>query len=200
MSLGSTALVALLALGVTCVTAPPAAAQSEQGWVDLLGGAGLDGWNRVGESNWKLEDGAIAADKLMSKTPAYLVSKNSYKDFMLQVEFWASDDANSGIFIRCADPTTIGDRTCYEINIFDRRPDPTYGTGAIVNFAEVSPMPTAGGKWNTFEISAKVRHIEVVLNGKRTVDLHNGFFAEGPISLQYGSGQIKFRKVAIKPL
>ena len=60
-----------------------------------------------------------------------------------------------------------GDRTCYEVNIFDQRPDPTYGTGAIVNFVEVDPMPKAGGKWNTFEITAKGRHLVVVLNGQR---------------------------------
>jgi hypothetical protein len=119
---------------------------------------------------------------------------------MLHVEFWASDDANSGIFLRCQDPTTIADKTCYEANIFDQRKDPSYGTGAIVNFAEVDPMPKAGGKWNTYEITAKGRQITVVLNGQKTVDLRNGLFTEGPFTLQHGAGVIKFRKVAIKPL
>ena len=86
------------------------------------------------------------------------------------------------------------------MNIFDQRPDPTYGTGAIVNFVEVDPMPKAGGKWNTFEITAKGRHLVVVLNGQKTVDSRNGMFAEGPFTLQHGAGVIKFRKVAIKPL
>ena len=40
------------------------------------------------------------------------------------VEFWASDDANSGIFIRCQNPKQITDRSCYEVNIFDQRPGP----------------------------------------------------------------------------
>ena len=31
-------------------------------------------------------------------------------------------------------------------DIFDQRKDPTYGTGGIVNFSEVNPMPKAGGK------------------------------------------------------
>jgi hypothetical protein len=39
-----------------------------------------------------------------------------------------------------------------------------------------------------------------VLNGQKTVDLNNGMFEEGPFTLQYGTGVIKFRKVAIKPL
>jgi hypothetical protein len=200
MSPGSTTLAALLAIGLAAVTAsPPAAAQSGPGWTTLLDGTSLDGWSRAGEANWRIEEGAVVADKLTGKLAAHLVSRNSYKDFMLHVEFWASEDANSGIFIRCTDPANFTDRTCYEVNIFDKRPDPTYGTGAIVNFAEVSPMPLAAGKWNTFEINAKGRQVSVVLNGQKTVELHNGLFAEGPITLQYGSGQVKFRKVAIKP-
>ena len=77
----------------------------------------------------------------------------------MRVEFWASDDANSGVFLRCQDRTTITDENCYEANIFDQRPDPTYGTGAIVKVAKVSPMPKAGGKWNTYEITARGTHL-----------------------------------------
>jgi hypothetical protein len=47
-----------------------------------------------------------------------------------------------------------------------------------VNFAEVNPMPKAGGKWNTYEITAKGRQITVVLNGQKTVALHNGLFVQ----------------------
>jgi hypothetical protein len=180
--------------------APPASGQTGEGWVTLLDSKGMGEWNQVGETNWRMEDGAAVADKRTSKDTAHLVSKAKYKDFQIYVEFWASDDANSGIFLRCQDAATITDRTCYEANIFDQRPDPTYGTGGIVNFAEVNPMPKAGGKWNTFEITAKGRLITVVLNGQKTVELHNGLFAEGYITLQHGAGVIKFRKVAIKPL
>lgn len=179
---------------------PQASGQTGEGWITLLDSKTMGDWARVGESNWRLEDGAVVADKRTSKDPAHLVSKTSYKDFQVYVEFWASDDANSGIFLRCQDPTKITDRSCYEANIFDQRKDPTYGTGGIVHFAEVNPMPKAGGKWNTYEITAKGRAISVVLNGQKTVDLHNGLFVEGPITLQHGAGVIKFRKVAIKPL
>ena len=178
---------------------PQAAAQTGPGWITLLDDKNMGDWNRVGEANWRLEDGAVVADKMTSKESSHLITKNSYKDFMIHAEFWASDDANSGIFIRC-DPKNIGAKTCYEVNIFDQRKDPTYGTGAIVYFAEVNPMPKAGGKWNTFEITAKERHLVVMLNGQKTVDMRNGMFSEGPFTLQYGAGVIKFRKVAVKPL
>ena len=174
--------------------------QSGEGWVTLLDGENMGDWIRVGETNWRLEDGAVVADNRTSKGAAYLVSKTSYKDFQMYVEFWASDDANSGIFLRCQDPTKITDRSCYEANIFDQRKDPTYGTGGIVYFVEVNPMPKAGGKWNTYEITAKGRQITLILNGQKTAELHNGLFAEGPFTLQHGDGVIKFRKIAVKPL
>ncbi len=194
-----------LALGLVAVIyaaaqSTPAYAQQGEGWVALFDGKNLGDWDKVGETNWRVEDGAIVADKKTSKDAAHLVSKAKYKDFMLHIEFWSSDDANSGIFLRCSDPAKVTDRTCYEANIFDQRKDPTYGTGGIVHYVEVNPMPKAGGKWNTFEITAKGRTITVKLNGAQTAQLHNGLFTEGPITLQHGAGVIKFRKVAIKPL
>ena len=48
-------------------------------------------------------------------------------------------------------------------------------------------MPKAGGKWNTFEITAKGRQITVVLNGQKTVELNNGLFVEGALALQHGA-------------
>jgi hypothetical protein len=177
-----------------------ASAQTGPGWITLIDDKSMGDWDRVGESNWRHEAGAVVADKRTSKTPAYLVSKTSYQDFQIYAEFWASDDANSGIFLRCADPKKIGATSCYEVNIFDTRKDPTYGTGAIVNVAEVDPMPKAGGKWNTYEITAQGRHLVIVLNGQKTVDIRNGMFTKGSIALQHGEGVMKFRKVAIKPL
>ena len=183
---------ALIVVTFAMIHLPPqASGQTGPGWVTLLDGEHMGDWNRVGETNWRLEEGAVVADKRTSKDAAYLVSKTSYKDFQLYVEFWASDDANSGIFIRCSNPETIGASTCYEINIYDQRKDPTYGTGAIVNFVEVNPMPKAGGKWNTYEITAKGSHLVVVLNGQKTADYQNGLFREGPIALQHGAGVIK---------
>lgn len=174
--------------------------QTEAGWTTLVDGAkGLDGFTQIGTANWTAVDGAIQADK-GGKDPAYLVSKASYRDFMLHAEFWASDDANSGVFLRCADPSKLDAVSCYEVNIYDQRPDPSYGTAAIVNVAKVVPMPKAGGRWNTFDITAQGPHLVVVFNGQKTVDVQDSARASGPIGLQWGSGTIKFRKVQIKPL
>jgi hypothetical protein len=177
------------------------------GWITLLDGANpktLENWNRIGDANWRAEDGAIVADKGKG---GHLVSKNSYKDFQIRAEFWADHTTNSGIFLRISDPKQIGSKTAYEANIYDQRPEAEGGTGAIPNFSKVSPPPKAGGKWNTYEITAKGSHLVLVFNGVKTVDIQNSQFAQGPISLQFANrekgtpgGAIKWRKVQIRPL
>jgi hypothetical protein len=194
----ATAITAMLAAGFTAIQlTPPAVGQTGPGWITLTDGTSMSEFTPRGEANWRIEDGALVADKGKG---GHLVSKNSYKNFQIYAEFWTDEKANSGIFIRCKDPNAIGARSCYEVNIFDTRPDPSYGTGAIVNFAEVNPMPKAAGRWNTFEITANGRQIVVVMNGQKTVDMRNGMFEEGHFTLQYGTGVVKFRKVAVKPL
>jgi hypothetical protein len=175
--------------------------QSDSGWITLIDGPkGMENWNQIGSSNWAVVDGVVQADKRADKEAGFLVSKNSYKDFQIRAEFWVSDDANSGIYMRCQDPKKITDKTCYEANIYDQRPDPSFGTGAIMHITKVSPMPKAGGKWNTYEITAKGPQLTVTLNGTRTAEANDTQFASGPIALQHGAGVVKFRKVQIKPL
>jgi len=193
---------ALLLAGFALVNGVPSAnSQSGPGWVQLFDGKTMNGWTPMNdEVNWRVEDGALVADKKKGKGNPSLVSNNSYKDFEIYAEFWVSDDANSGIYIRCTDPKNISSRSSYEVNIFDTRPDPKYGTGAIVDVAAVNPMPKAGGKWNTFEITARGPLMTVVMNGVKTSEGKDEKFGSGPIGLQYGAGVVKFRKVAVKSL
>jgi len=132
---------ALLALSLAAALAGCAGMSGSTVLVD--GTRGLDNFNRVGDANWSAIDGAIQATA-GGKDPGYLVTKVSYTDFVVRAEFWASDDANSGIFLRCQNPAVITDENCYEANIFDQRPDPTYGTGAIVK----RPMVIKDGDGN----------------------------------------------------
>jgi hypothetical protein len=194
------ALLAVLALLAGC------AHRADTPWTALIDGAkGLENWNRVGDANWRAAGNAIVAD---GGRGGFLVTKNSYKDFHLRAEFWASRSTNSGIFIRASNPTQITATNSYEVNIWDERPDPTYATGAIVGFAPIdAPVPQAGDRWNTFDIVARGNRVVVVMNGVRTVDMtHNGF-AQGAFALQYGAGvgggpggPIIWRKVEIRPL
>jgi len=184
-------------------------ASGEPGWVTLFDGKNLDHFNKVGDANWRIEDGVVVADK----GNGFLVTKDTYGDFQIRAEFWVGPDANSGVFIRCTDPEKLTAVNCYEVNIWDDRPEKDYGTGAIVNVAKVNPMPTSVGKWNVCEITAKGSTFTVTLNGQKSVDgAQDPKLASGRVGLQHGLGNkdangvandkgvVKFRKVEIKPL
>ena len=192
-------LAAAMLAGAAALYAGAASGESD-GWITLLDSANKGDWTEVGKANWEFKDGAMVADKLDGKDISYLVTKNAYKDFQIRAEFWVDEEANSGIFIRCDRSDQIDAKICYEVNIFDKRPDPSYGTGAIVDVAKVDPMPKAAGKWNVYEITAKGPHLTIVLNGQKTADVDDSKHLSGPFGLQYASGVVKFRKVQIKPL
>jgi hypothetical protein len=191
-------IVSVLAIG-GALGCTPGAEQAQDAapageWRTLFDGSGLAGWTQVGDANWQLTNGAVAADS----GTGFLLTAASYADFDLELEFWVTPDANSGVFIRCANPREIGAATCYEVNIFDQRPDPTYRTGAIVDVAEPKVMLETGDKWNRYEISAHGRHLVVKLNGQTTVDTNDDRLAAGPFALQYGAGRVMFRNVRIR--
>ena len=168
----------------------------QAGWTTLFDGSSLKGWNIVGDANWTIAEGAVQA----SRGTGFLVTPMPYGDFQITLEFWVTDDANSGVFIRCSDPQTITAMNSYEVNIFDKRPDPSYRTGGIVDVAKPSAMLTTGGKWNTYDITAHGSKLVVMLNGTKTVDVEHKGYTRGPIALQYGAGTVKFRNVKIRTL
>ncbi len=176
------------------------AQSADEGWVRLIDGAnGMDNFTVVGDANWSATDGTIQATE--GSGASFLLTKESYSNFLLTVEFFVSEDANSGVYMRCQDPAAITDRSCYEANIFDQRPDLTFGTGGIVHIAPVAePFPKAGGQWNTYQITMDGEHMTVVLNGVQTVHAMDGQFASGPIALQWARGVVRFRNVSIKPM
>ena len=197
----------LIVIAAAVLAAGCATVDGWMGWTTLVdGGKGLENFDRLGDANWRVEDGAIVADKATDNS--YLVTRESYRDFKIHAEFWAATTTNSGVFIRVTNPKKVGSDSSYEVNIYDLRPGPEYGTGAIVGVAKV-PVPTvykAVGKWNTFDITAKGDNLVVVLNGVKTVDVMDKKFPEGRIALQYGMhgkvpGEIiKWRKVQVKRL
>jgi hypothetical protein len=158
------ALVAFVLFGCASMSGP--------GWTTLIDGdKGMENWDRTGsDANWRAEGGAIQADKSTTKGSSVLVSKKSFKDFELYVEFWAAEDTNSGVYIRVMNPTNVSTSTgAYEVQIWDKNPNPQYSTGSLVNVAAVQPIYKAGGRWNTYEVYAKGPEITVKLNGTVTV-------------------------------
>jgi hypothetical protein len=171
------------------------------GWTALYDGKTLNGWNRAGDANWRIEDGVVVADK----GRGFLVTPIQYKDFEMRVEFWADEEANSGIYYRCTSATELTNATCYEANIYDKRPTP-FGTGGIVDVSEITPRPIAANRWNTYVLTVKGDHHVLVMNGVTTEGRDAKRPNAGYIGLQRfdglvkDKGTIKFRKVEIRPL
>ena len=185
-----------LSLFAIAIVLQPLPSLAQGGWTTLFNGSTLDGWNPIGDANWELADGAVQADS----GSGFLVTPESYGDFELTLQYWVDQPANSGIFIRCADPQVVNDRNSYEVNIYDTRADQTYRTGGIVHLAAPASVINSPGQWNTYEIVAQGSRLRVWLNGAEMVDVEDSQFAEGPSALQYGAGVVKFRNVMSRGL
>ena len=177
-------------------------APSGPGWVTLIDGdKGLENFTRLGGANWTASDGAIWADRKSTEEAGILLSKTSYTNFELYVEFWASDEnANSGVYIRVTNQKVVNSRGAYEVQIWDNPVAPSFPTASVIPAAKAAAAFKAAGQWNTFEVTAMGPRITVRMNGEQSVDVSDTRYPAGPIALQYNAGTIKFRKVMIKPL
>ena len=130
--IGPLAAVLLIAAFTLLGCASGGTAPIGSGWITLIDGEnGLQNWNRTGDGNWRATDGAIQIDGKTNKNAAFLYSKNAYTDFDMYVEWWADENANSGVFYRITNTQTINTKGGYEVQIFDK--NPPFPTASLVN-------------------------------------------------------------------
>lgn len=158
----------------------------------------LSGFTAIGSANWsENRRGEIFADR----GSGFLVSKTSYDNFHLKVDFMAGSGTNSGVFFRCSYGLKIDDKSCYEANIFDSRPDQAFRTGAITGHTPPKVILNAeDGAWHTYEVYAVRDQIRVLLDGKETAYTRSRERSAGPVALQFAQGEVKFRGLSITPL
>lgn len=176
-----------------------------QGWTTLVDGAnGMDNFTISGATaNWRGEDGAIQADKIVSGTGgSVLITKKDYRDVEIYAEFWSADDTNSGIYLRAPDIKMVNTASgALEVQIWDKNPAQHYATGSLVNVSSVNGKYTAAGRWNTYEVYAKGSEVTVKLNGVVTTSTPYAKTQTGRIGLQFNpGGAIKFRKLLVREL
>jgi len=167
-----------------------------QEWTTLFDGSNLGSFNTLGEAQWNIIDDYVEAD---GYTGSYLVTTENYSDFELELEFWPSPDANSGVYIRNQSGEKIGAEFGYEINIYDTNENPDNRTGAIIRFSPPLAEVVAGGRWNKYQIKAEGTRIVVHLNGILVADLDDDTHTTGPIAFQNNGGLIRFRNIRIRP-
>ena len=154
-----------------------------------------DEWFQAGDARWQFVNGELVGS--LDGGTGFVMTKKSYKDFVLELEFKPDSTINSGVFVRCRE-NEISNIDCYEINIWDLHPDQKSRTGAVVTRSTPLAHIETLGKWNTYKIRNEKDHLQVWVNGILTADLKDQDLAEGPIALQAAEkGQISFRNVRL---
>ena len=146
-------------------------------FVPLFNGKDLSGWHAGPGNGWVVEDGVIALrnrEDGKEHNADYLWTKETYGDFVLELEFKVPEKANSGIFIRTSDlkdPVYTG----LEIQVANSygKADLSRGGTAGALYDCVAPtrnVVRAPGEWNQARITCKGARITIVLNGEAIVD------------------------------
>ncbi|MBL9182025.1 MAG: DUF1080 domain-containing protein [Verrucomicrobiaceae bacterium] len=188
------------------------------GWKDLFA---ADLSNAVDASGWQFD-----GKELVAKNHDTLWTKDSYGDFILDLEFKVAKESNSGVFLRSGDIKNV--LAALEIQVHESADGSKYGMlGAI--YDAMSPVKNAAkpvGEWSRYTITCKGPQVTVVLNGETIIDANldnwpetgknpdgtpnkfkkalKDFARSGPIGLQglHGKAQapVWYRNLKIKTL
>lgn len=155
-------------------------------------------WKVIGDAEWTFENNQITGKS--DNTIGFVITKESFKDYELELDFKPSETINSGIFIRCESQEPSASE-CYEINVWDLNPNQDYRTGGIVNkFSPLEKVNTIE-KWNHCKIKAQGNTLTVWMNDIKVMEATDGDHAQGRLALQSrGEGQIAFKNITITPL
>jgi hypothetical protein len=169
-------MVVLAVLGASC--SGSGGPEKNDGFVPLWNGKDLSGWRTGPDNAWVVEDGVLA---LKNRTDGkehnadYLWTRETYGDFILEIEFKIPEQANSGIFFRTSDlkdPVYTGIEM-QVANSFGREQLSKTGTAGAVYDCQ-APAKNAvrkPGEWNHVRLTCRGSRIEVVLNGEPVVDM-----------------------------
>lgn len=205
--------------------------QKKEGWTLLFNGRNLNGWRTYQNkpsNSWSVKDGTIYCKPVTSNNDvrADLISKVTYENFDLTIDWKISDKGNSGILYMVTEDYKTSYLSGPEYQIIDdinypEKLEPWQKTGA--NYA-MNPAPMAdikpAGSWNHTEIIVNNLHVQHWLNNKKVVeyDLYNdewkknkiegkwkdapgyGMSKRGHIALQDHGSEAWFKNIFIKQL
>ncbi|WP_276390181.1 3-keto-disaccharide hydrolase [Eudoraea chungangensis] len=157
---------------------------------------GSEDWVVTGKPSWEYDNGVLIATSMGST--GFVMTKNTFSNFVLTLEFYPDELVNSGVFVRCKN-SVISNTDCYEMNIWDIHPNQKFRTGSIVTRTEPLTFVNTVGKWNTYKIVCDGNEIKTWINDQLTADILNDELVEGYIALQVAEpGRIRFRNIKLK--
>ncbi len=115
---------------------------------------------------WAFEDGVLVA-----KSGETLWTKESYGNFILDLEFKVAKAANSGVFLRTGDIKNI--LSALELQIHETSDGAQYGmVGALYNAKPPSKDVTRpAGEWNRYTITCQDSRLALVFNGEQVLNI-----------------------------
>jgi hypothetical protein len=159
----SVAAFACLSLASVHAADPP----DTTGWKDLFA---PDLSNAVDAHKWTFTNGELVAGDHET-----LWTKESYSNFILDLEFKVAKESNSGVFLRSSDIKNV--LGALEIQVHENADGSKYGmVGAIYDAMPPSKsMAKPVGEWNHYTITCKDSLVSVVFNGEEVIhaDLNN---------------------------
>jgi len=153
-------------------------AADEEGFVSLFNGKDLSGWTMVPNGRWIVEDGVITLRRDWDGREhnyEYLWAKDTYADFILELEYKVPERANSGVFLRTSDKTDPV-YTGIEVQVSNSYGKEQWGKGNCAGAIYDCLAPTKNtakkpGEWNRVRITCRGANITVRLNGEQVIDM-----------------------------
>ena len=167
-----------------------------EGWIRLFDGHTLFGWQVAGDANWRVEEGAIVVDQ---GEACLLCTSVPWQNFELVLEYKASTDTNSGVFLRTPLHPENPAEDFYEVNIAPA--DNPFPTGGIVKRKKATELRVDSKEWHSMKMVMDGKRLLVSVDGTNICDYTDTVgVAEGRIGLQYNAGRIEFRNILLRPL
>jgi glucose/arabinose dehydrogenase len=117
----------------------------EKGFRPLFDGEGLEGWRKVGEADWKVEDGVLTGS---GKKGFLATERADFRDFELAARMKVSDGGDSGIFFRAGGE---GEFAGYEAAVNSSYPADEH-TGSLAGLAPVKVHLVAPETWFDYRV------------------------------------------------
>ena len=180
-------------------------------WIQLFNGNDLDGWTKIGQQSWTVEDGLIHG-KGLTDDYGYLETAKQYKDFQLSLRFKCVADGNSGVFFHSAfKPGTADVTQGYQFEIDCTMMHHTAGVyaedgrGWLIWPAPENEGVVRNGDWNDYLVEVVGNRYRSRLNGVQMVDFTDPHpkATDGTIALQLhagGRGNMQFKDIWIRDL
>lgn len=151
-------------------------ADDESQFRPLFDGKSLDGWEG-NTSVFRVSDGAIVAGQLDKPVPRneYLCSKNRFRNFELRLKFKVlGDNVNAGVQFRSDRVPNSSEMVGYQADIGQQY----WGCLYDERRHKLLAGPAKAGQsilfrandWNDYVIRAEGAHVQLWLNGTKTVD------------------------------